>query len=115
MSVGVVVALRTGPTLVIARMGFMILDEAALKATFDFKGASGTKPCACCKNVISKSSDLVINDPTNYLVDISESNRSNFDLLSDEDIWRLHDVLEIQEAILGADAFDHLERTCGIT
>ena len=115
LSVGVVVALRTGPTLVIARMGFMILDEAALKATFDFKGASGTKPCACCKNVISKSSDLVINDPTNYLVDISESNHSNFDLLSDEDIWRLYDVLEAQKPILGAGAFDQLERACGIT
>jgi hypothetical protein len=33
-----------------------LADEKAIKQAFGLKGASGTKPCACCKNVLGRCS-----------------------------------------------------------
>ena len=48
--------------------GLLIADEAALKSVWDDKGASGTKLCFMCQNVVSHSSDLHTTDATGTLV-----------------------------------------------
>jgi hypothetical protein len=50
-----------------AKLGVMVSDEAALKAVLQAKGAAGMKPCVCCMNVVSKSSQLHVHDASNYL------------------------------------------------
>lgn len=41
-----------------ARLTMYIADEAGLKETFGFKGASGIHPCPLCTNVVAESSQL---------------------------------------------------------
>ena len=35
-------------------------DEKALKECFSLKGASGTKPCFCCSNIVGRTDDVVV-------------------------------------------------------
>ena len=48
--------------------GLLIADEAALKSVWEDKGASGTKLCFMCQNVVAHSSDLHATDTTGTLV-----------------------------------------------
>lgn len=45
------------------RFAMYIADEAALKETFGFKGASGLLICPLCANVVAHSSDLQTHNP----------------------------------------------------
>lgn len=42
----------------VAAPTMLIADEAALKAVYECKGASGTLPCALCSNLVSQTSEL---------------------------------------------------------
>ena len=48
--------------------------------------------CQLCKN-ISTDEDLVAADATGYLRSIRETDVSQFDLLTDEDVWKRFDIL----------------------
>ena len=48
--------------------------------------------CQLCKN-ISTDDDLVAADATGYLCSIREDDVSQFDLLTDEDVWKRFDIL----------------------
>ena len=45
-----------------ARFHACIADEAALKASWSVKGASGTRPCILCRNIVSRT-DLSPSEP----------------------------------------------------
>ena len=52
--VGVAIDTDAGKTLFFAVNRNVVADEKALKMTFSFKGASGSKPCGACANVFMK-------------------------------------------------------------
>ena len=101
------------PTLFRAVLGVMIFDADALRVTWCAKGASGLKPCFLCKNVVMKDSELVENDATAYLVEISCSDTNLFDRCSDQDVWDMIDMLAAQKPVLSKTAFENLEKAVG--
>lgn len=81
-----------GPTLVRMRLKRLIGDEAALKTVWLAKGASGTRPCLFCGNVVAVSSGLA--DELPHAVDTSCSDPDLFLQVSDDDLWRAFDRLK---------------------
>ena len=47
----------------------------------------------CCASYASTDDDLVAADATGYLRSIREDDVSQFDLLTDEDVWKRFDIL----------------------
>ncbi len=88
--VGMSVVLES-PVLLRAALSNVLADEAALKAVWCSKGASGLRPCMLCRNVTSLNSDLLAGQT--YLVDVSCSDSSQFALCTDEDVWGAFDRL----------------------
>ena len=80
------------PLMVFAKLSNLLADEAALKASFATKGASGLRPCLLCKNVVMKG-ELRLHDTTGYLVSIDVRCLSLCDKASDADIWTCADML----------------------
>ena len=80
-----------GPTLLRLRASHLIADEAAIKAVWNSKGASGTKPCFFCANLVSAMSGLA--DRPN-LIDVSCADPSAFQVMSNDDLWGAFDALE---------------------
>ena len=102
-----------GPTLIRVTFGHFIADEAAIKSTWSFKGASGLRPCLRCKNIVSARSNLAHGD--DYLLDITASDPSKFDPTDDQYIWKLFDDLHQRAATSTRRDFEILERACGVT
>ena len=109
---GVAVDCGDGPALLFARLSNMISDEAALKAAWQAKGASGTCPCFVCKNIATKGSGL--EDPTGYLLDITCSSPEAFDMKQNADVWAAFDNLERSKPALTKSAFSRLEQATGL-
>lgn len=99
------------PTLLRFRVAHIIADESALKALWNAKGASGTRPCMLCANVLSKHSGLGSSHPR--LVDITCSDAGRFQLVGDEDIWRAFDSLAADQHRLSRADFALAERASG--
>ena len=111
-SLGIVIPFSQ-PKLLFVKLSPFLLDEAAVKTTFDCKGAAGIRPCISCKNTVSASSDLVANDPSNYLCDVSEINVSRFDVNSNADIFATVDDLLVQSASLNVGQLEELCKAAG--
>jgi hypothetical protein len=64
----------------------LLVDYAAAAGSWSAKGASGTRPCIGCKNVLLWRSHLEqFANPDGYLVSICCSDPSKFDVMTDED------------------------------
>lgn len=112
IDVGVSLALRE-PTLMFARLGVVIADEAALKMMIDAKGASGLRPCPLCKNVVMKGSGLATHDPTNYLVELTCCDPGRFDRATDRDLFDAMSLLKEARATSTKKHFSELQRSVG--
>ena len=66
----------------------LLADEAALKASFASRGASGLKICLKCKNVVNTQQAL-----DEYFVPAWESQTSKFDPWTDIDVFMTVDNL----------------------
>lgn len=64
------------------RLRILVQDEKAHKQSYEVKGASGTKPCLLCRNVVSARSD-VAQFATGNIVDICEHDVSKLVLHTD--------------------------------
>jgi len=92
-----------------------IADEAALKDQYSFKGASGVKPCFCCRNVISHDRGRERARPIgDYVVTICCGDTTKFDLATDEDIWRTYDNLKAMVGVVNKTNIDKLEKASGM-
>ena len=109
-SVGVVLRLDS-PKLLFCRLTNVVGDEAALKGLWGAKGASGMKPCICCKNIVMKEAGF---HQDVYLREIS-TERKHFDLSTNEDVWSISDHLEIQFRLLNKAAFSRLQTAVGLS
>eukprot|EP00959_Pyramimonas_sp_CCMP1952_P329122 6890270-Pyramimonas_sp.AAC.1 len=78
----------------------LIGGEVATKAFFGAKGYGGIECCSIsCKSVVKLNADGVTDSLANhqtvtYLVDVSCSDPSQFDPMTDEGVWRTHDILD---------------------
>jgi hypothetical protein len=100
------------PFMIFSNISNILGDEAALKASFASKGASGLKPCLLCKNLVMKGS-LQLHDPSRYLVSIGAS-LELCDQASDEEIWAIADRLRTAAAIHSRSEMDQLEKATGL-
>jgi hypothetical protein len=100
--------------LVFARLGACLADEAAIKHTWSVKGASGSKPCMLCKNVVEARTGVASLDPTGYLVDIGCFDVALFDEHSDETLWEACDLLQARSGSGTKKAFAALEQSLGV-
>ena len=89
----------------------VLADEAALKATWNCKGASGIKPCVLCKNVVMKG---VLVAPQAYLVEIDDHKSEKFDSMSNDEWFSLADHLAQQRAIVNKTKLEQLEKCAGL-
>ena len=92
-----------------ATFGFFMLDEKACKMTFGIKGASGTKPCCCCMNVVGAKT---VPGESTYLVHISDHRKAKFDPHTPESFLKMVALLE---AAKGKPELGELEQCCGLT
>lgn len=81
------------PLQLLARMSCCVADEAALKALWCFKGASGQCPCMLCRNVVEPRGNLPSFDASGYIVDLRCHEPSRFDTHTDSTIWEAVDLL----------------------
>ena len=102
-----------GPHLLFARLSITIADEGALKQGIDCKGSSGLRPCAACKNVLMRGSDIANRDASGYLVEVTCSNFNRFDFASDKDMFDVVDMLNARKGHLRAGAFKQLQMSSG--
>lgn len=101
------------PRIVFFRVSNILADEAALKATWSHKGASGIKPCLKCKNVLMKGT--LAGQASVYLVEITEDNIRKFDQISDAEWFETADALVPRQGVRrSAKDLDNLEKSCGL-
>ena len=93
---GVPLIIHGEPMMLFARLKHVLSDGDGLRMAFDWKGASGLKPCFLCWNVFSKLSDLAFRRPE--YVDITCTDCSLFLKNTDEDIAVAQEIVaEAQE------------------
>lgn len=99
------------PTLVRIRISKILADEAAIKALWSIKGASGIRLCMFCANVVAKGSHL--ESDVDRLVTHTCSDPSVFQLVADSDMWQAFDRLGRDKPHLGKGKFEVLQRAAG--
>jgi len=115
---GVMIAGRGGhgPFVVHAKVSVIVGDEAARRAFWSTKGASGLLCCLVCWNVCSideAEDNIVASDGTGTLVGI----RCRFDqcrLRTDRSLFAQADELARTNGVVNNAAFSKLEKACGI-
>ncbi|CAK0853126.1 unnamed protein product [Prorocentrum cordatum] len=75
--VSIAVAGEAAPRLVFGRLGIIVQDERAFKASMQVMGATAHKVCALCANAVGHRS-LLLPDPSNFLVSADEVDISKF-------------------------------------
>ena len=109
---GVVLKHQNQSLLVTAEFAGFIADEKALKEIYCFKGASGSKPCPSCANVV-RFLDSHARDGSS-LVTLA---CADFDLLqphTDTSIWRMFDRLRALEAANQKTELKQMEQIFGL-
>jgi len=116
---GLPVCNERGDTLatVYATLGDLFSDGDGLRAGLDWKGASGTKPCFCHWNVLSKESDLLEDGDDTY-VDITCSDRRRFKRWTQQELYTTIDMVNAawrrqQAGAMSAAALHRLEQASG--
>jgi len=100
----------TSPTVFLYRVGNLLADEDAIRASWACKGASGVRPCFACMNVVMKG----YAKHNQVLVDLDEDDPRKFQLMSDQDWFQMADHLKNQAAVLNKSALDTLEKSMGL-
>ena len=94
------------------KFGFWLADERALKDVTCSKGASGTKPCFCCHNVVGRSHPA---DGDEYLIHYTDPDVSKFDTQTLETLTEQALDLEAKHGHISAIKFALLEQCYGLT
>ncbi len=91
-------------------LGCLLADERAAKEVVSCKGASGTKPCCRCKNVVGRAQP----EAAGYLVHFGEADPGRFDLHTGASFLEMADELQSKVG-QPVRAFSRLEHTLGLT
>jgi hypothetical protein len=105
---GVIVKYNNAEHHIRATFGCWLADEKAIKEIVSCKGASGSKPCVCCKNVVNRTKP----GDGEYLVHVSTTDPSKFDEQTFDSLTFM--ACDLQ-AKLDSPGFKQLEQCYGIT
>jgi hypothetical protein len=94
-------------------IGIMVSDEGALKAALDMTGASGTKPCMLCQNIVNLNHSLHTSDSTGFLQPISEVDVRKYAVYTDAHIADIIQKLEESELTMKKGEFKRLQQATG--
>ena len=89
---GIAIALDDAPLLLFGSLGGILADLDGWKVGFDLKGAKALKPCAKCKNVLAKDSDLAGRAGDEF-VELTCCDFSAFVAASDDDLVLSMEIL----------------------
>ena len=105
------------PRFIFIKFGNTLSDEAALKAFWCGKGASGLMPCWHCwvTSVGADGTSIADFDVTGGMRDIRCTNLEEFQLIDDEARYVQADVLAQCRGALGVGQFQELERCYGLS
>jgi hypothetical protein len=103
-----------GKLICTATFAGFLADEKAHKEILEAKGASGTKPCVSCKNIVQKLSTIT-DDSIGYLRNISCIDYHALDPHTNASWFEMADMLEKEKPVLGKAAFAKLEQTLGLS
>ena len=99
-----------GQFLVPCETGFFLGDFAVLANILGHNGAASLKPCPYCRNICKRHCGLPHFDAT--LIDITCSDASRFEPMSDEDLLQIRQMLQDAQGSSQA-AQDRLQKACG--
>ena len=118
--VGVAIDTDAGKTLFFAVNRNVVADEKALKMTFSFKGASGSKPCGACANVYmkgfsknKKTKKKILKAKGTRAIDITCFDRKGIVPNTNEAIWQYHDLLDTFKDKVSKAVFEKMEVALG--
>ena len=94
--------------------GLLIADEAALKSVWEDKGASGTKLCFMCQNVVAESSQLHKMDSTSQLISHAETRKAKMVLHTDASVLKAAAHLAQQQPLMNKGAFKRRQFALGL-
>lgn len=94
------------------KFGFYLADERALKDVTCSKGASGSKPCLCCRNVVGRAHPAADEE---YLVHYTNPDASRFDPQTFETLTEQALDLEAKHGHIAQKDFDRLEQCYGLS
>lgn len=94
-----------------------VMDEAAMRSMWNVKGAAGRRPCALCKNCISKPAGASLETGTisSFFKDITCVNITEFEAMTDADAWEAVDHLDAQQNRMSKGKFEELQKNIGMT
>ena len=90
--------------------GCWLADEKAIKEIVSCKGASGTKPCVCCLNVVNRT----VPRAGDYLVHVSCPDQSLFVKQTVESLTHMATDLQAKKGVIGVGQFERLEQLYGL-
>ena len=96
------------------QVSVLLGDEAALKAMWNVKGASGTVPCIFCWNIVAARSGLPEVDSTGNLVPHTCTDVSKLKLRSDADFAGAAQMLVRERPLRTVGNFKTLEQSLGV-
>ena len=115
LAAGLVVSWHSGSRqMLFARLKGLLGDEAALKAMWGVKGASGTLPCLLCDNVVQSRSNLHKYDITGTLVPHTEFNMRRLRLRTSQFFADAATRLSNERARRSKKDFEVLEQSLGV-
>jgi len=91
-----------------------LYDEAACKASWSIKGATGLVSCFYCKKT-TKDRSILEHDTSGEIVHISCPDPRRFDSRSDRDFWFQADLLAMLSVTLNVGNFKEQETIMGLT
>ena len=109
------VSLRTlKGNLMFLKIGNLLGDEEALRATLCHKGASGAMPCVQCLNVTGTGPKSILRENEDFFVDLTCIDLKAFRHRTDQELWDNADTLERLQPLLSVKAFDEKEQGFGL-
>ena len=103
---------KKGLQIISFQLSACIMDEAAMREMWQFKGASGRKPCGLCKNVISKSVASQIESTHFVGLDCSQIDCCQF--VTNEEVWEAHDHLQSIYRNVPKKTFESMQSNLGL-
>ena len=92
-----------------ATFGCWLADEKAIKEVVSCKGASGIKPCICCKNVVNRMEPV-----DGYLQHISCADTALFDPQTQASLTYMAVDLAAKSRMLSSAEFEFLQKAYGL-
>lgn len=101
------------PFVLAADFATLIADDKGHKEVWEFKGASGTKLCMTCQNIVQFVPDECMRDRAYPLYGIDCDDPTLFIKHTNSSIFKLLDRMRTAKEEMGSTAYDKLEQVCG--